>query len=279
MISERHFARSIRLHRLRRWPASGMVVVPLDHPVSDGAVLPAGTTVDGVVRDLAHAGVDAVVLHKGSLRHVRPTRFASMSLILHLSASTAHAPDPDAKVLVTSVEEAIRLGADAVSVHVNLGSREERRQLRDLGTVADECDRWNLPLLAMVYPRGPGIADPRDPALVAHAAMVAAELGADYVKTPYPGSVEDLRRVTEACPIPLLTAGGPPMATERAVLDFVDDSLRGGAAGVAMGRNIFQSENPRRLAERVARLAHQVPGQRNDATGVFHNGHQQAVLA
>src|SRR5207244_11143230 len=118
--------------------------------------------------------VVAVVRHTGCLRRIRPERLRDTSLIVHLSASTARAPDPDAKVLVATVEEALRLGADGVSVHVNLGSREEQRQLVDLAVVAEACDRWNVPLLAMMYPRGPRTPDPRDPPLVAHAVAVAA---------------------------------------------------------------------------------------------------------
>src|SRR2546423_10100737 len=181
------FARTLRLQRLYRH-SGRLLVVPLDHAASDGPIVPGGD-LDGLVAQLAEQAVDAVVLHKGCLRRVLPGRFRDMSLIVHLSASTARAPDPDAKYLVTGVEEALRLGADAVSVHVNVGSRDEHRQIADLAAVADACDRWNTPLLAMMYPRGPGTPDPRDPALVAHAVAVAAQLGAELVKTVYPGSV------------------------------------------------------------------------------------------
>jgi 2-amino-4,5-dihydroxy-6-oxo-7-(phosphooxy)heptanoate synthase len=275
-----HFARALRLRRLFRHPGAGLAVVPLDHPVSDGPILPRGTTIDRLVGQLADAGVDAVVVHKGSLRHIRPMRFASMSLIVHLSASTGHAVDPDAKVLVTAVEDALRLGADAVSVHVNLGSREEARQIADLGGVADLCDRWNMPLLAMVYPRGPRIDNQAEPRLVAHAAALAADLGADIVKTPYVGSVDEMRRVTEACPIPLVTAGGAQLSSDGAVLDQVRDALRGGAAGVAMGRNIFRSAHPRRLAEQVARLVHRSADRPlDDPIGASGHGQPETVLA
>jgi 2-amino-4,5-dihydroxy-6-oxo-7-(phosphonooxy)heptanoate synthase len=127
-------------------------------------------------------GADAVVLHKGDTRQLRPHWLSTTSLIVHLSASTGLGPDPDAKVLVASVEEALRLGADAVSVHVNLGSDHEARQLRDLASVADDCDRWNLPLLAMVYPRGPRIDDPVDPDLVAHAVDALTAHVADVMR-------------------------------------------------------------------------------------------------
>ncbi|MFD8202064.1 2-amino-3,7-dideoxy-D-threo-hept-6-ulosonate synthase [Streptomyces sp. NPDC003470] len=251
------FARSLRLRRLFRHGDGRLLVVPLDHSVTDGPLRPGD--LDSLLGELTGTGVDAVVLHKGSLRHVDPGRFRDMALILHLNASTRMAPDPDAKYLVAHVEEALRMGADAVSVHVNLGSRQEERQVADLAAVADECDRWNVPLLAMVYARGPRISDSRAPELVAHAATLAADLGADVVKTDYVGTPEQLADVVRACPIPLIVAGGARSAETDTVLTQVSDALRGGAAGVAMGRNVFQADRPGWMAAAVARLVHTAP--------------------
>jgi 2-amino-4,5-dihydroxy-6-oxo-7-(phosphonooxy)heptanoate synthase len=122
--------------------------------------------------------------------------------------------------------------------------------------VAKACDRWNVPLLAMVYPRGPLIADPHDPELVLHAAMLAANLGADLVKTEYAGSLTAMADIATACPIPLLVAGGPKLADEEEVLTFVGAAIDGGAAGVALGRNVFMSTDPRSMAARVAERVH-----------------------
>ncbi|WP_018685548.1 2-amino-3,7-dideoxy-D-threo-hept-6-ulosonate synthase [Actinokineospora enzanensis] len=254
-MSVNHFARELRLRRLYRHGGQGLLVVPLDHSISDGPLRGTGA-LDALVGGLAGTGVDAIVLHKGSVRHVRHTRFTAMSLIIHLSASTVHAPDPDAKYLVSGVDEALRMGADAVSVHVNLGSADERGQIRDLASVAEVCDRWNVPLLAMMYPRGPRIANPRDPELVAHAATLAADLGADIVKTPFVGTAAEMADVVASCPIPLIVAGGARMATDAEVLAYVDEAMRGGASGVAMGRNIFEAADPGGLARRIARLVH-----------------------
>lgn len=249
------FARSLRLRRLFRHGDGRLLVVPLDHSVTDGPLRRGA--LDSLLGELSGTGVDAVVLHKGSLRHVRPEWFRDMSLIVHLSVSTRLAPDPDAKYLVADVAEALRLGADAVSVHVNLGSPQEARQIADMAAVAGECDRWNLPLLAMVYARGPQIADSRAPELVAHAATLAADLGADIVKTDSTGTPEDMADVVRGCPIPVIVAGGPRSGDTEAVLAHVSDALRGGAAGVAMGRNVFQADRPGRMAATVARLVHE----------------------
>jgi 2-amino-4,5-dihydroxy-6-oxo-7-(phosphonooxy)heptanoate synthase len=244
MTHSYHFARALRLTRIFRHHPCRTVIVPLDHAVSTGVPATFHWSADPLLADLAAAGVDAIVLHKGLLRHI------------DARASTACAPDPDAKCLVTDVEEAVSLGADAVSVHVNLGSLDERRQLEDLGRVAKACDRWNVPLLAMVYPRGPTIADPHDPELVLHAAMLAANLGADLVKTEYAGSLTAMADIATACPIPLLVAGGPKLADEEEVLTFVGAAIDGGAAGVALGRNVFMSTDPRGMAARVAERVH-----------------------
>lgn len=249
-------ARKLRLLRLYRRNPRRMLVVPLDHPLTDGPIAGGGFGLNRLVGQLATNGADAVVLHKGSVRRVDPAWFTQMSLVVHMSASTAHAPGPDAKCLVATVEEALRLGADAVSVHVNVGSRQEARQIADMAVVAEACDRWNIPLMAMMYPRGPRVTDPRDPELVAAAVTVAAELGADLIKTYALESDVDMLRLTASCPVPILVAGGPRVGDEKALLEFVDSALRCGAAGIAMGRNIFESDNPAAMTRELARLVH-----------------------
>jgi 2-amino-4,5-dihydroxy-6-oxo-7-(phosphonooxy)heptanoate synthase len=266
------FARRLRLRRLYRHGGPGLLIVPFDHSISTGPIV-SGGGLDGLVGEVAGAGADAVVLHKGALRRVDPRRFDTTALVVQLSASTGHAPDPDAKYLVGGVEEALRLGADAVSVHVNVGSRTEPRQIADLAAVADACDRWNLPLLAMMYPRGPKVADPYDAGLAAHAAMIAADLGADLVKTVYPGTPEAMARITRACPVPVLIAGGPAAGTSGGstdggptggpagagtdeLLDRLDAALRGGAGGAAIGRHIFQAADPGAVTRKVADMIH-----------------------
>jgi 2-amino-4,5-dihydroxy-6-oxo-7-(phosphonooxy)heptanoate synthase len=232
-----------------------LFVVPLDHSVTEGPVVGEGS-LDDLVGQICDNGADAVVLHKGSLRHVRPRWFGATSLFVHMSASTARGPEPDAKCIVASVEEAMRLGADGVSVHINLGSRHERQQIVDLASVGDACDRWNVPLLAMVYPRGPNIPDPRDPRLVAHAVTIAADLGADLVKTVFPRSVDAMREIAAGCPIPILAAGGPARAEYDDIVASVGDALDGGAAGVAMGRTIFSAPDPGAMTRKISDLIH-----------------------
>jgi 2-amino-4,5-dihydroxy-6-oxo-7-(phosphonooxy)heptanoate synthase len=251
MATNDSYGRSIRLRRLFRGGGRRLFVVPLDHSVTDGPIVPGGG-LGRLLSQVCDNGADAVILPKGSVRHLRPHWFTATSLLVHLSAGTRLSPDPDFKYLVAGVEEALRIGADGVSVHVNLGSGQEAAQIRDLASVGEACDRWNVPLLAMVYPRGPNITDPHNPRYVAHAVTIAADLGADIVKTIFPGSVDALEEITRGC----LIAGGPIHPDPDGLLAHVGDAMRGGAAGVAIGRNIFAAPDPAAITRRVAEIVH-----------------------
>jgi len=130
----------LRLRRIFSAPTSRALIVPLDHSVTVG---PLGdhNHADRTAAVLADAGADALVVHKGRARYLDSRHFDRMSLIVHLSAGTNLSVDSTRKVLVGSVEECLSLGADAVSVHVNVGSPSESEQLTDLGAVSAECDR------------------------------------------------------------------------------------------------------------------------------------------
>lgn len=246
--------KALRRARLCRHDDGRFLFVPLDHSVSDGPI--ADTRgFRRIVQQVVAGGADGVVLHKGRVRAVPPAVLAGTGLIVHLSASTRHAADKDAKVLVGDVEQAIRLGADAVSVHVNVGSASESRQLADLGTVAGACDTWGVPLLAMMYPRGPRIADPHDPTLLSHVANIAADLGADLVKVPLASSPEGMAEVVASSPLPLVVAGGPSTAG-RDTLDLARAALGAGCAGLAVGRQVFGSADPEATVHTLARLVH-----------------------
>lgn len=254
MTEHQPYGTRLRRHRLGPHDDGRLMIVPLDHSVADGPLSVQGS-LDTLVGELADADVDAVVLHKGSVRHVAPERFARTSLIVHLSASTSRAPDPDAKYLVAGVESAMRLGADAVSVHVNMGSQEESQQVADLAEVVESCDRWSVPLLAMMYARGPRIDHPADPELLAHAAGIAADLGADIVKIARPTAAGALADIVSGCPIPVVVAGGPPVEIDELLAD-TRAAVAEGAAGVAMGRNVFQAPEPSAMARRVVEAVH-----------------------
>jgi fructose-bisphosphate aldolase/2-amino-3,7-dideoxy-D-threo-hept-6-ulosonate synthase len=152
-------------------------------------------------------------------------------------------------VLIGNVADAIRLGSDAVSVHINIGAKEEPEMLEILGMVSDECDQWSIPLLAMMYPRGENIKNPYDPEIVAHVTRIGAEAGADIVKSVYTGDLDSFRSVVKRCPVPIVIAGGPKSKTDADILEMCSNAIEAGAQGVTFGRNIFQHYNPSSLVK------------------------------
>ncbi|MDL2291485.1 2-amino-3,7-dideoxy-D-threo-hept-6-ulosonate synthase [Desulfovibrio sp. OttesenSCG-928-F20] len=251
-----HLGKQVRMERFFNRHTGRSIIVPMDHGVTAG---PIQGLIDmrAAVNQAAEGGADAVLMHKGLVRCSHRGSGRDVGLIVHLSASTALSPFANSKTLVGSVEEAVRLGADGVSVHVNLGNDDEGHMLADLGRVACEADNWGMPLLAMVYARGPKIHNEYDPALVAHCARVGVELGADVVKVAYTGSADSFAAVTQGCCIPVMIAGGAKMDSSRDLLQMVHDSLQAGGGGISLGRNVFQHENPERLLRSLRGLVHE----------------------
>jgi class I fructose-bisphosphate aldolase len=250
-----NIGKSIRLERIIDRNSGKTVIIPMDHGISIGPVeglIDWKATVDAV----AEGGANAIVIHKGLVETGHRGRGKDVGLIIHMSASTSLAPDPNSKVLVCTVEEAIRLGADAVSIHINIGAEGEKSMLHDFGMVSREARKWGMPLLAMMYTRGPKIKNQYDPALVKHAARVGAELGADIVKVPYTGSPETFRQVVEGCFVPVVIAGGEKMDTDKDVLEMVKGCMDAGGSGVSIGRNVFQHRSPTKIVKSISQIVH-----------------------
>jgi 2-amino-4,5-dihydroxy-6-oxo-7-(phosphonooxy)heptanoate synthase len=247
----------LRLARLSRPGDGRFLFIPMDHSVSDGPISTADRF-DTIVRAVVAGGADAIIVHKGRARLVNPALLRQASLIVHLSASTAHALDTNAKTLVCGVEEAVRCGADAVSVHVNIGSATEADQLADLGTVAAAADAWGLPLMAMIYARGPHLTEPFDAKLVAHIVNVAVDLGADIVKTAAARPGPRMAEVVAHCPVPVVVAGGADDGPE--LLPFARQMMAAGCRGLAVGRRVFHHSTPRQLVRQLTAIVHEPLG-------------------
>ncbi len=247
--------KQIRMERICDRNSGRTVIVPMDHGVTLGPVpglIDMKKSVDGVVE----GGANAILMHKGVVACGHRRSGKDVGLVIHLSGSTSLAPDPNAKVLVCSVEEAVKLGADAVSIHINLGAEYEKDMLRDMGAVARQATEWRMPLLAMMYTRGQKVKNEYDVAVVKHAARVGAELGADMVKVPYTGSPGSFREVVEGCFVPVVIAGGEKMETDRDILTMVRGSIDAGGAGVSIGRNAFQHHRPDSIVRAISRIVH-----------------------
>jgi predicted phospho-2-dehydro-3-deoxyheptonate aldolase len=248
--------KQIRIERIVNRENGRTVIVPLDHGVTAG---PISGLVDirTAIGKVVDGGANAIVIHKGIVRAGHRGHGKDVGLIVHLSASTALSPDPNSKVLVCTVEEAIKLGADGVSIHVNIGAEDEKEMLRDFGEVSKQCQAWGMPLLAMMYTRGKKIKSESDVEVVKHAARVAVELGADLVKVNYTGDAESFRSVVEGCSVPVLIAGGEKAENDIDVLKNIKNALLAGGGGVSIGRNVFQHEDPSRMIRAIKAIIHE----------------------
>ncbi|HTZ61944.1 MAG TPA: fructose-bisphosphate aldolase [Thermoplasmata archaeon] len=246
------YGKTIRLRRLFPAPERKLFSVPLDHALSMGPI-------DGLeelaplARDLQDGGADLLIVTKGAVRELIPVLRPATLLGIHVSASTSLGPTSNHKRLVGTAEEAVALGADLLSVQVNFGVAEEGDMLADLGVAVDQSRALGLPLLCMAYVKKTGGGTPEE---LRHAARAAADLGADVVKTSYPGSSEEFAKLCRTTPVPVLIGGGVRLDDEAAFLQLIDASVRSGGAGICIGRNLFQRRPVVPLARRIATALH-----------------------
>jgi fructose-bisphosphate aldolase/2-amino-3,7-dideoxy-D-threo-hept-6-ulosonate synthase len=166
-----------------------------------------------------------------------------VGLILRVSLALGLAPEAKQETPVATVETALRLDADAVAASIFFGRGEEVRTMRFLGKLTEQCNRFGMPVLSEMMP---ATDDAYKPEAIAHAARIGFEMGADVIKTNYCGDVEAFRDVVASSPVPILVAGGPKKDEGKDdVLRMVREIVQAGAAGVAIGRRVWQAEDPK----------------------------------
>lgn len=231
-------SKKIRMTRLFNYKSGKTFILPIDHGITLGAINGLETYRE-TVKSATRQGVNTVVSHKGSLKKLlEHDIYGSFSYMMHLSASTTISGSTHHKVLVSQVEEAISYGVDGVSIHVNLGGDQDAKMLQDFGDISGKCEAWGMPLLAMMYAPG-GDTNPRT---TSHLIKVGQELGADIVKISYQGNMNEVESCILNTGIPVVLAGGSRNENMADVLTKIDNGMKCGIAGVAIGRNIFQSD-------------------------------------
>ncbi len=245
--------KTLRLRRVFNSKSGKTVIVPLDHGVSSGPITgieKMSTTIQRIVS----GGADAIILHKGYLKRMAPF-VGQMGIIMHLSASADFSPSFNKKIQIGAVEEAVKLGADAISIHINLGGKYDDFMLETLGRISREAEEWGIPLLTMMYPRGEVVRDEQDIKMLKHVVRIADELGADVIKTNF--SRDDrFADVVKSCSVPVVIAGGPRINSDMDLLSLIEHAMSLGVAGVAIGRNVFQHTNPEMMVKSISKIVH-----------------------
>ena len=245
-------------NRLQRLLPNGRGVwIPMDHGLS-GYPENGLDRMDSIIDSVISAGADAIVCQKGIVSH-QFTRTEWDGFVCHVSASTAHGGENSQfKVKISSASEALSRGAVGVSGQINLGDEKEPEMIVDMGKLTTEAHEVGMPVLGMVYPRGPNLVTlPNDvTGGVAHAARVAYEMGCHAVKVPWTGNAESFRKVCEAVPIPVLISGGPGNGSFDETLEIVRSAMSAGGAGVCMGRQVFGAKDPAACVRALRAIIH-----------------------
>jgi len=213
-----------------------------------------------LIASLADESPNAFLLRKGTAESAVSAYAGKASLILRITTATGLRNKMAEQTYTASVEEALRLGADAVVPNVFLGSDRETEDLHNLGILKDSCEEWGMPLLVEAMPIGDKNATPFEGPYslddIRLAVRTAAEEGADFVKTYYPGNPEDFRKITSYSPVPVIIAGGPKSSRPEETLHMVYDAMRSGGKGIALGRKVWGSAKPTltlRLLKKIVR--------------------------
>ena len=232
------------------------MTVAVDHAPSYG-VLPGIEDIRWVVERVATACPDAMVMMKGVAERCFAPYAGQVALILKCSTISPHHPELD--VWVSRVDEALRLGADAIAMALTVGSVDQAQLLSNLGALVREAEAVGMPVIVHSYPCGELVpADERySVKQVGYAARLVMELGVDIIKTFYTGSTETFAQVVEmASPALVVAAGGPRLETDEDVLHMAYDVVQAGAAGITFGRNIWQGDDVAGVISALKHIVH-----------------------
>jgi len=249
--------KKLRLRRMLDKKTGKTVIIALDHGVEHGPSDFPEKALDprNIVRRVVEGGANSIMMHKGLAKFTAEEWSGKIPLLLKITGRTGLMPEELAtQALVASVEDAVSLGADGVAITVYVGSSNEPLMLKDFGMIETRCRELGMPILALMYPRGPNIKDRYNVEVVRYAARLGGELGADIVKTYYTGSKDTFEEVVKACTVPVAAAGGPRKETAKEALEMVRDVMDAGAVGATIGRNVWGHPDPVGMTRAVRKI-------------------------
>ncbi len=242
-----------RLHRIFRQDGRALIVA-MDHG-SQGP-MPGLEKPGRILDEVIAGGTDAVLTSLG-VATTYSEKIERCGLILRIDGGSGFGTENVRVWQRYPVSDAILIGADGVGCMGLVGWPCEADNLRYMNRLASECLRTGMPLMVEVLPFSDTVPGPDLAAGVAKGARMAAEFGADLIKTKYTGDPVTFRRVVESTYVPIVILGGPKVSSDLELLLVVQEALEAGASGVAFGRNIWQHRTPRKLVQALAAVIHQ----------------------
>ncbi len=227
--------------------------MPIDHGLTLGPI--EGLASTGQIAEwIRSPGINGILAHKGMVERLADRGLlADRGVMIHLNGMSAQATEPDKKERVTSVESAVRLGADGVSVQVNFDGTNDAHNIRLLGEVVDEAQEYGLPVLAMVYDKVKHASDGARVARLQHLMRIAIELGSDALKIAAPPSLAEVKALLAetAEDVHVFFAGGAKCEAAELV-ELLREALAWGGAGLCVGRNVFQRSSAEGFLKRLS---------------------------
>lgn len=250
--------KAVRMSRLVNPVSNKMMAITVDHAISRGiapmtGLQPIQSTIDKIVAGRP----DAMTMTKGIAEHCMWPHAGKVSLLLKCSSySPAH---PTKDILFGSVDEAVRMGADAVSIGaMTLGSFQDV-QFAEIGRISEECMAKGMPLIGHVYPKGEFVPTDQRTAWenIAYCCRSACELGIDIIKTTYTGDPDSMAKVVACCPSRVVIQGGDACKTLDDYLQMTRDAMDCGVGGVTMGRFVWDYADITALVVVLRKMIHE----------------------
>jgi fructose-bisphosphate aldolase, class I len=246
--------KQIRLNRLLNQKSGRLLAITVDHPITRG-IMPGLVDIRTTMKNVVEGGPDAITMHKGIAEKVFAPYAGRSAMIMKATAYSVHY-HPTYDTPVADVDEAVRMGADAISVGCIVGGPDQAQQLTFMGQIAKAAGTVGMPLVAHIYPKGALIKDQHDANAMAYAVRAGAELGVDIIKTMWTGSAKSFRSVVEACPAMVALAGGEMGETLEDYLRMTREALDVGLGGVTYGRFVWQHPHTTAVIKSLAALIH-----------------------
>lgn len=247
--------KEVRMNRLFRNSSGNILVIALDHAVGWG-VLEGIDDIKRAMELVVEGEPDAITMLKGTAEKVFRPYAGVLPFILKCTTFAPYHPMYD--TLVSDVDEAIAMGADAIACGATVAHEGQSELLSSLAKITKDAAKAGLPTVTHIYPKGVGKNKQHEEEYVSYAARAAFELNVDIIKTFYTGDPVSYSKVIKCCPEPakVVVSGGPKSSSVRDVFQMTFDAMNVGAKGVTYGRNVWQAEDPVSMIKALKHIVH-----------------------
>jgi len=248
--------KAVRMSRLINPKSNKMMAITVDHSISRGimhGLIPIQDTIDKIVA----GGPEAITMTKGIAELCLPKHVGKVSLLLKSSSYSPVHPTRD--VVFGDVEEAVRMGADAISIGAMMLGDYQAQQIEDIGRITKEAMSMGMPVIGHIYPKGESVpvADRTKWENIAYCCRAGAELGVDIIKTTYTGDPKTMEKVVAACPARVVIQGGDVGNSVRDYMQMTYDAMNVGVGGVTFGRFVWEYRDITALVKALKFIIHE----------------------